>query len=247
MRSKTTESIGFLVILAVWFIAYFSKIYNPLLVPSPIYVVKTLLAFGVDSNFLFNLLATFVRVILAFIVSALFGISLGLAVGHYKILNHATEQLIDFLRSIPAIVLFPLFILFFGVSDVSRLLVAIFIAVPIILINTKYGVINSSRLRKNLFKLYKLSKLKMFYKVILPEASPYIFTGLKVAVSLIIIIIIVTEMMLGTEYGLGQLLIKSQYEFETAVMFAIIITLGVLGFVLNIGFNKFEKKIFHWR
>lgn len=238
---------GLLVVLLAWFAIYLSKAYNILLIPAPADVFYVLLNFFIDKNFILNFSATLIRVIIAFVISTALGIILGLMIGYYKILNDSTEILIDFLRSIPGIVLFPLFILFFGVSDTSRLMVAIFIATPIILINTKYGVINSSKIRKNLYKIYKINQLKMFTKIILPEASPYVFNGLRVALSLIIIIIIVTEMLIGAKYGLGQLIVTSQYQFKTDMLYAIIILLGALGFFLNWNFNKFENKIFHWR
>lgn len=247
MNKKYLRIMGFLSVLLVWSLIYLLKLYNPLLIPSPLDVAEIFVTSLVDAEFLLNLAATFARIIVAFIISSAIGISIGLVVGYYKIADLSTESLIDFIRSIPGIVLFPLFILFFGVGDLSRLLVAIFVATPIIMINTKYGVINSNKLRKNMSQLYRLDKFTLFHKVIIPEASPYIFTGLKIAVSLTIIVVIVTEMMLGTTYGLGQLLVSSQFQFETPLMYSIIILLGCIGFILNLCFNKIENKVFHWR
>lgn len=247
MNKKFIASGGFLALFAIWAILYLFKIYDPLLIPSPIEVFKRLAALFVSKDFLLNLLATFARVIVAFVISAVLGIFFGLILGYYRIADLSTESLIDFIRSIPGIALFPLFILFFGIGDISRLLVAVLIAAPTILISTKYGVINSNKMRKNLYKIYNLKKLDMFKRVILPEASPYIFNGLRVALSLTIIVIIVTEMLLGTEYGLGQLLVTSQYHFDTPLMYSIIIVLGIVGFLLNYAFNRIEKKLFHWR
>lgn len=238
---------GIALALALWFLIYLLKLYSPLLIPSPIGTAKTLLSFFTDYNLLIHLGATFLRILAAFIVSAIFGITIGLLVGYYTTLDQSSELLIDFLRSIPGIIVFPLFILFFGTSDISRLLVAIFVAVPIIIINTKYGVKNSNELRKNMRKIYKLGKLDFFKKVLIPEASPYIFTGLKVALSFTIMIIVVTEMLLGTQYGLGRMIILSQYEFNTAMLFSIILLLGGIGLLFNFGFNQFENKTFHWR
>lgn len=247
MNKKYVGLIGFIAVLLVWTLIYLLKLYNPLLIPSPLDVAETFFASLVNAEFLMNFGATFLRIIIAFLISSIIGISLGLIVGYYQIIDFSTESFIDFLRSIPGIVLFPLFILFFGVGDISRLLVAIFIATPIIIINTKYGVVNSNKLRKNMSKLYNLDKFTLFHKVIIPEASPYIFTGLRIAISLTMIVVIVTEMMLGTAYGLGQLLVTSQFQFDTPLMYTIIILLGCVGFILNIFFNKIENKIFHWR
>jgi len=238
---------GLIVVLVIWYAVYSLGLYNILLVPSPFEVFTALINFLTDKEFLLNLVATLARITTAFAVSAAVGISAGLLFGYYNLLDNATKKLVDFWRSVPGIVLFPLFILLCGIGNISRLLTAIFVAIPIILINTKYGVLNSNRLRKNFSKIYKISSIRMFYKVILPEASPYIFTGAKVALSLIIILIIVTEMLVGTKYGLGHLLIISQYQFDTAAMYALIIVLGMIGLMLNSSFDEIEKKVFHWR
>lgn len=246
-NKKIIGSAGFLAVLILWFAIYLLGVYPSLLMPSPVIVFKEMINLLAAKSFWLNFLATIIRVFAAFAISAFIGIIAGLMIGYYKIFNEMTEPLIDFARSIPAIILFPLFILLFGIGDMSRLLVAIFLAVPIIVINTKYGVINSSQMRKSLGKLYNMKDYLFFYKVILPEASPYIFTGLRVSVSLILIIVIMTEMMLGTAYGVGNLAVINQYQFETAIIYAIIILLGIFGFLLNFSFNKIEKRIFHWR
>ena len=238
---------GFIAFFLLWTFIYLFSIYDSLLIPSPLDVFGELSRFFYTINLMFSFGATLLRIIIAFVFSMVIGVAFGLAMGFSEKLNELTGGFVDFLRSIPGIALFPLFILFFGVGEVSRILVAMFVAIPIIIINTKYGVLNSRKHRKDLYKIYKISKLDIFRKIIIPEASPYIFTGLRVAISLIIILIIVTEMMLGTKYGLGQLLVNSQYQFETAMMYAVIIFLGVMGSVLNFYFNLFEKKIFHWR
>lgn len=237
----------FVFCIVLWLVVSLLQIYSPLLVPSIGEVLKTLVSSLNSLEFLTHTGATLLRIAIAFFISAFLGIFLGMLFGYYSTLDEMTSLFIDFIRSIPGIVMFPLFILFFGVGDISRLLVAIFVALPIVVVNTKYGVINSSKMRKNMKVLYKMSTPTFFLRVIFPEASPYIFTGLRIAISLCIIIIIVTEMMLGTLYGLGRLLIISQLHFDTPLMYAVIIILGSIGFLLNILFNMIEKKIFHWR
>lgn len=247
IKIKWNLHLGLISVLIIWILLYIFKIFNNLIIPSPLETFFELIKFTYKKELLLNLYQTIIRIIIAFIFSLIIGIKLGLLFGHSKKLNESTESLIDFLRSVPGIVLFPLFILFFGVGEISRILVAMFVAIPIIIINTKYGVINSKNSRKDLYKIYKMKKRDIFKKIIIPEASPYIFNGIRIAISLIIILIIVTEMMLGTKYGLGQLIIKSQYSFETATMYAVIILLGIIGYFLNYLFNKIETKVFHWR
>lgn len=246
-RSNIIKSSGLVILLLAWLLIYELKIYNPLLIPAPADVLDVLINFFFNTNYLYDFVTTAARVVTAWLASAALGIIFGLLFGYFKLLNEATGALIDFLRSIPGIILLPLFILFFGITDITRLMTAIFITTPIILINTKYGVIYAHNLRKNLRKIYKISWFRMFACVILPETSPYIFNGVRISLSLTIIVIIVTEMMMGPKYGLGKLIIESQYQFETKILFALIIILGALGYMLNLILNKIENKIFHWK
>lgn len=237
----------FLGFLVLWELLYLFQVVHSLILPSPHAVFVKFLLFFAEEEFFYNFLATTLRVLVSFILATLLGVSFGLIFGFYTTLDRFTEKSIDFFRSIPGIVLFPLFILFLGVSDFSRIAVAITASGVIILINTKYGLINSSKMRKHFYHLYKLKKSTLLFKVLLPEACPYIFTGLRIAISVTLIVVIVTEMLLGTNYGLGQMLVNSQLQFETDTMYAVIILLGITGSGITFLFNSIEKKIFHWR
>jgi len=238
---------GFAIVFIVWMIIHYLRIYNPIIFPSPFKIVEGFFGSLMDSFFLKNLGSTLMRVIIAFVISTVVGISVGLIAGYYKAFHLTTEQLIDFIRSIPSVAMFPLFILLLGMNDASRIAAAVLLASTIILISTREGVMHSCKLRNELSKVYKLGTRKMVLKVILPEASPYIFTGLKVSISFCVIVIIATEMLVGSDMGLGQLLVNSQYEFDIVFMYVILTTLGTVGFVLNLMFKSFEKKVFHWR
>ena len=241
------ESSGFIVILCLWFLLFSLNLVHILILPHPLEVGIKLLEFGSTKEGLYHILATILRVAISFIIAAVLGISGGLLLGLHAKLDLATEKLIDFIRSIPPIALFPLFILLLGVSDTSRIAVATSVGTLIILINTKYGVRHANKIRTQMRKLYSLSRISFIWKVILPETFPHIFTGLKVAVSITLLVIIVTEMLLGTNYGLGQVLINSQIQYETETLFATLILLGILGTSFNFIFNKMEQKLFHWR
>ena len=238
---------GFFTVLIIWTIIFSFKLVHTLILPNPLEVTMALGNFFSDSEWILQWGATLARALLSFFLATAIGISCGLILGSNRILDQATEKLIDFLRSIPSIALFPLFILLLGVSESSRIAVATTVGSFIILISTKYGVLNANKIRKQMGKLYNLSYVTFLRKVLLPEAFPYIFNGMRIAISLSLLIIVVTEMLLGTNYGIGQILIKSQIQFQTEVLFATLIFLGILGTSLNFIFNKIEQKLFHWR
>ncbi len=246
-KDLLVRSSGFFLLLIAWITLYALGAVSILVLPSPIAVFQELRLLFSDGEFTLSFFATLLRVLISFAIAAILGVALGLLLGYYKALQKAMEQVVDFWRSLPGIALFPLFMLIFGISDTSRIAVAVSVAAVVILINTQYGLQNARKLRQHFAELYRMRKISLFLRVLLPEASPYIFTGLRVALSLTLVIIIVTEMMLGTQHGLGQWLIRSQLEFETPMLYALILVLGILGLSLNLLFTTVEKKNFHWR
>ena len=134
---------GTLLILVIWILLFMLEIFDPLLVPSPIEFFRGVFLLFTDGFSIASMFSTLARVLIAFIISCTVGITIGLILGYYQHLDKLTEGLIDFFRSIPGIAVFPLFILFFGINDISRIMVSLFIGVPIILLNTKYGIKNS--------------------------------------------------------------------------------------------------------
>ncbi len=93
----------------------------------------------------------------------------------------------------------------------------------------------------------KLKGIELFRKVIFPEALPQIFSGFRVAISLSLIIVIVTEMFIGTNAGLGKRIIDAQLVYQTADMYAAILMTGVVGFLLNKIVMSIENRVVHWK
>jgi NitT/TauT family transport system permease protein len=90
------------------------------------------------------------------------------------------------------------------------------------------------------------TKTQIFRLILLWESMPHAFVGIKSAVSLSLVIIIVTEMFIGTRSGLGKAIIDAQITYEIKTMYAIILLVGILGYILSAIFTALEKKFFHW-
>ena len=153
----------------------------------------------------------------------------------------------EFFRSLPATALLPIFILAFGVNDITRIGIAFFISFWIVLINTIYGVNHSSDLRKNVALSMHATKIQIFIYVTIWEILPYIFSAMRLAISISLVIVITAEMIIGPDYGLGIKLLNSQQTFRTDYIYAIILVTGTLGFILNKIIWLSEKRIIHWK
>ncbi len=239
-------TIGILFLLILWFTIHYLKIVSPLFIPSPIEVfVKgfELVFKGVLAK---DFLMTVERTFFSFILAVCIGVPIGIILGNSNKLYETCSVLVDFFRSIPGTALFPLFILFFGVGNAAKIGNAVFASSLIILVNSMYGVKNSNKLRIEAAKVMRANRKTIFLKVILPEALPEIIGGLRIAVSICLIVIVVTEMFIGTEYGLGKRIMHSHELFRISEMYASILLTGFLGYALNQILLFVEKRYVHW-
>jgi NitT/TauT family transport system permease protein len=222
------------------------KLVNPVLIPTPWAVIVKFAQLFYNGEIWRDLFATLYRLFFGFALSIVIGIPLGLVLGSSKRLSDSIEFPIDFLRSIPASALFPMFLLFFGIGDTAKISVVIFSCSLIIIIYTIYGVKNCKESRIKVAKVMKADKFSIFTKIIFPESLPHIFAGIRISVSIALILVVVTEMFIGTKYGLGKLIYDSHLMFRISTMYAAIFITGILGYVLNKIFLLVEARVFHW-
>ena len=235
-------------VLFVWQVLSLLQWIPAVLIPSPIKVfgiVPDLASTG-DLSIWPDLLATLFRVLLAFSVAVLIGLPIGLLMGYFESVYMALAFLIDFFRSIPATALFPLFLLLFGVGDESKIAVAGFACMLIVLFNTMYGVHQAKKLRITVARIMGLSGFSLFSKVIFWDALPFIFSGFRLSISLALIVVVVTEMFIGTNLGIGHRILDAQLVYNVPEMYAAIIFAGTLGYLLNFVMALIEVRMVHW-
>lgn len=235
-----------IILLLIWFLISYFNLINPLFLPSPQEVFVKLYKLMVSGEVFPDIIATLLRVLVGFFMAIFIGVPIGLIMGSSRRIYQALEFIIDFLRSIPAMALFPLFLLFFGIGNTAKIAVVVFACSLIIIINTVYGVRHGKELRIMVAKTMKANRFNLFRKVILPEALPEIVGGLRIAISLSLIIVIVTEMFIGTKVGLGHRIFDAQLVYRIPEMYAVIILTGCLGYLINKLFSAGERKVVHW-
>jgi NitT/TauT family transport system permease protein len=238
--------LGPLALFAVWWAAFQLQLVTPKLLPSPVGTLQSLVVSLADGSMLFDFLKTVQRTLYAFAIAVIGGVPLGIAIGANRRLYEGFEFLVDFFRSTPATALFPLFLLIFGLGDFAKVAVAAFAAFLIIFFNTAYGVMNARQTRLLAAKVMGASRLRIFRDVLFFETLPQTFIGLRTAVSLALVVIIVAEMFIGSDNGLGHRIIDMQMVFDLKQMYATIIMTGVLGYGLNLFFLVIEKTLVHW-
>jgi sulfonate transport system permease protein len=238
--------IGVVGLVAIWSLTTWREWVDPVLLPSPISTFKALWK-GMDGGPLgFDFVKTVYRTASATAIAAVIAIPLGIVLGSSERLYLSLEFVIDFFRSTPASAMFPLFLVLFGVGDETKILVAAFGAILVILFNVAYGVMNARKTRLLAAKVMGASQLRVLVDVTLLESLPQTFVGLRNGVSLALVIIVVAEMFIGSQDGLGHSVFEAQQLFDMPRMYAAIFAAGVLGYGLNLLFILVERRFVHW-
>jgi ABC-type nitrate/sulfonate/bicarbonate transport system permease component len=246
MVDRLLPLVGVLLLFVLWWLVAISGWVNPVLLPTPIATLGQLVSAIFAGTMLVDFTATVVRTFEAFLLAAIVGVPLGVALGSSEKVYRSVEFLIDFFRSTPASALIPMFILFFGVSDLSKVIIAAFSALLLILFNSAYGVIHAKRSRILAAKVMGANRFQIFKDVLLLESLPQTFIGLRSGISIALVIVIVAEMFIGTEQGLGKRIIDAQQILNVQDMYASILITGILGYFLNVLFLLVEKRFIHW-
>jgi len=243
---KALPVVGPILLFIVWDLVVRLGFIKPILLPPPAATIETLITGLLGGPLLTDFLVTVKRTLQAFGIAAVVGVPLGVVLGSNEKAYRSVEFLIDFFRSTPSSALIPLFLMIFGTSDVNKVAIAAFGALLIVVFNSAYGVINARKQRVMAARVMGASRGQVFKDVLIWESLQPSFVGLRSAVSMALVIVIVAEMFIGSENGLGHRIIDAQQVLNVKSMYASILAAGGLGYALNVLFLLGERRIVHW-
>jgi sulfonate transport system permease protein len=180
------------------------------------------------------------------LAQSLISVPLGLFLGWSEHFRDWVSVPVEFLRSLPAPVLYPLLMILFGIGDHAKVAGVIFACLFPILVQTAYGVLNGSHARIRLAERMGFSQWQLLVKIVYPQALPYVFVGLRNAISLSLVATVVVEMMMAGRTGLGYSILNAYQIFRIPEMYAYIVVTGLTGWALNKVFVAFERRQLHW-
>lgn len=244
--SRALPVLGPLALFVVWDLVVRAGLIKPILLPPPLATLETLVTGLLGGSLLADFAVTVGRTIQAFLIAAVVGMPLGVLLGSNERAYRSVEFLIDFFRSTPSSALIPLFLLIFGTSNINKVAIAAFGAFLIVVFNSAYGVINARKQRVMAAQVMGASKGQIFRDVLVWESLQPSFVGLRSAVSMALVIVIVAEMFIGSDQGLGHRIIDAQQVLNVKTMYAAILAAGALGYALNVLFLVIERRIVHW-
>src|SRR5574341_1890165 len=193
-----------------------------------------------------HLTVTVGRFLAGYLLSAAIAVTAGVVLGYFRFLHSLFEMLIEFLRPMPSVAIIPVAILLLGIGDSMIVAVTVYASIWSILINTMEGVRHIEPTLIDTARTFGLSKRRILWQVVVPGASPYIVTGLRVGLSIALILVTTAEMIIGSK-GLGFFILDEERSMNSANMYAGIIIVSVAGYILNRLFLLAEGKAMRWR
>ncbi len=193
-----------------------------------------------------NIWSSLRRVLYGFGLGCLLGIPIGFAMGLSNTLRGIFDPIVEFFRPIPPLAFIPLFILWFGIGEQSKVLLLFFAAFWVMVIAARSGVLSVKLSKVRAAYSLGASKLQILTYVILPNALPEVFIGMRVALGVCWGTLVAAELIAAQE-GLGQMIWVAQKFFLTEIVFFGIILIGVIGVIMDLLLRLLERWLIPWR
>jgi ABC-type nitrate/sulfonate/bicarbonate transport system permease component len=243
--------LAIVVFIAIWAAVslgnqYIWKAFNPILLPTPVDVVRA----GIDAiqtgELQANIIASMRRVIQGFGIAAVSGVVVGLAVGTWKPLEKLVEPMIELLRPIPPLAFLPMMVLWFGIGEMSKIAFIAYAAFFPIFTTTLEGIKYVDPVLIRAASSLGASRTDLFRYVVLPAATPSIITGLRLGFGLSFFVIVAAEF-IAADSGLGYMINDARTFFLVSQMLLGAVVIGLIGFVVNIALRGVESWLLRWR
>jgi NitT/TauT family transport system permease protein len=236
-----------LVVLGTWQLAMSTGHVSPAVLATPLETVTAIPTVLSPSGNLPDCLSTVSYSLLAFAASVPLGIAVGMGVFNGGESGQPWEFLLDVLRSIPATALVPVFLLLFGINDRTKFVVGTFSSALVTAMSTISGLSGRNRTRLTVASLYGLSSWQRLTLLDTPEILPQLFVGLRAGISLALILVVVSEMMIGGDTGLGRVIYDMRFTDDKPRLYAAMALTGLIGYLYNVGVRVLERHLVHWK
>jgi ABC-type nitrate/sulfonate/bicarbonate transport system permease component len=242
--------ISLVMFLALWSLAggivEATRPFNPLFLPAPWVVIGALLELGRKGQLWIHVAATLERVAVGFAVGAVLAVALGLLAGQVRAVRNIVEPVIELLRPIPPLAVLPLFIVWVGIGETSKVGFITYATFFPMFVTTVHGVTQIDGRLLRAAQSLGARPHHLFLRVILPAALPDVLTGLRLGVALSFFVIVISEFV-GAESGLGYLINDGRNFFLVPQMLGAAVLLGLLGYGGNGLVRVLERRVLRWQ
>ena len=249
-RALTLQLGAVAAFLALWSllagVVVLLELFNPIFLPGPWLVLGALAELAAKGQLWIHLTATLERVAIGFGTGAALGVGLGLAAGYLTPVRNVVEPLVELLRPVPPLAVLPLFIVWVGIGEPSKIGFITYATFFPIFLTTVTGVRQIDPVLLRAAQSLGARGLPLFTRVILPAALPDVLTGLRLGVALAFFVIVISEF-IGAEHGLGYLINDGRNFFLVPQMLGAAVVLGLLGYAGNALVRLVERRVMRWQ
>ena len=225
--------VSILCLLAIWELICQSGVVSSLFLPAPTAIISALLQMIADGEIGVSLAASLYRILAGFFIGSLVGLAVGLVTGTSALMDKIGTPIVNAIYPIPKIALLPLFILWLGIGELSKVtIIALGVFFPVAM-NTYSGVKNVDTLLLKVAASFNASWWMTMKSVVLPNALPMIFAGLRLAAGTSLLLLVAAEM-IAAQVGIGALILHYGDLMITDRLMAGVIVLSLLGLVFNL-------------
>jgi NitT/TauT family transport system permease protein/taurine transport system permease protein len=217
-------------------------LFNPFLIPPPLEVVRTAIPMLMSGEILGDVAISMTRVLVGFATGSLAGVITGVLLGRIQLLHDLLDPIIELLRYLSPTAMIPIAVIWFGIGEMSKYFLIFWGTFFIVVINTTAGVWRAPVARQRAAECLGANQFQIFVLVVIPSAVPYIVTGMRVAMASSFMSIIPAEI-LAADSGIGYLLQKSSMLLQTNRIFVALLTICVLGFIVDRIFRFFVDRV----
>ncbi len=245
-KERMVSILSPLLLLAVWQALSSFGVIDRRFMPSPLSIGETAYGMILDGELATHLKASLIRIGTGFVIGSLIGVFLGMAMGLSRWLRAAIDPIVAAIYPIPKISLLPLVMIYLGLGEASKIFIIAFAVVFIVLLNTMAGVLALDPIYFDVARNYRAPRRKLFLRVVIPGALPFIFVGLRLAIGVALILIVASEFV-AARSGIGYLIWTSFEVMRIENMFVGIIVITLLGLVSTFLLKETERRMLPWK
>ncbi|TNC25154.1 ABC transporter permease [Amycolatopsis alkalitolerans] len=233
-------------LLVAWQLCSNARIVDPYFVSSPAGVANFLYDYVRSGALWTHLEVTLRETLIGFAIGSAGGIMAGLLLARFQVLDDLLDPFFVVVNSLPRVALAPLFLLWFGLGALSKIILAISLVFFILLVNTRVGMRNVDTDLVTVGKLLGGNEFQMFRSVLLPASLPAILAGLRLGIIYALLGAVVGEM-IAAEAGIGQQLTYFSGTFQTAGVIGMLVVLAIIAAVLDALTVLAERRLLRWQ
>jgi NitT/TauT family transport system permease protein len=244
---RTRGALGLLVLLLFAEVFTRARVVDPSLLPAASVILLRVAQLVVDPEFMTHLAATMRAWLIGLLASVTLAVPLGVLLGSWRVANAASRALIEFLRPIPSVALVPVAILLFGHGTEMKVSLIVYAATWPILFNTIYGLHEVDPTTKDTARSFGFGRLSILARVSVPSALPFMYTGLRIAAGIALILAISAELLAGGREGIGIWMLQATAGLRPDLLYAATVITGLLGWAINAGMMRAERRVLAWQ